>query len=350
MTRLIQLPRELLLQLPFHIRNIEDFNAAASSCRTLRYVFAETSPNAILRLAAASSPTFFSPHPEFLVMASARRVRDWAIGNPERVQKLEKSFQGGMEGLLDLCLDVGGLTMPEIRKLHLARFDIINPLADIIDKMAGVQWYETPNFWNGGVSEPYTISTNPDRATFQLIIYGELFGSTLMANIASLDPKGPTANTHQVTFSRSTRIEFIKYCVPDEVCQKGYTGFAPPLPVGPYDPKRTDDLLQDQVALRYILRCGRWQRLWEKVLDQIVPKFDEDWRQKLWWDSIQLTGLEALEVVTKWDREEGLPQSWVTRLSQLHDEVTAVPSEDAVSDAPNLRDELYYCCAGMWKS
>ena len=57
--------------------------------------------------------------------------------------------------------------------LHQARFSIINPLADKIDKMAGDQWYASPdNFWSGGVSEPETLYTESNIAAFQTIIYG----------------------------------------------------------------------------------------------------------------------------------------------------------------------------------
>ncbi|KAL0059045.1 hypothetical protein AAF712_014222 [Marasmius tenuissimus] len=228
--QIIDLPVELLSSLPLYIRNIEDFVEFSSTCRTIYNAFSLTHPNTILRLAAASAPTFFHPHPHFLIMATARQVSDWARGNPERTEQLQAAFRGGVDGLLELCLCVGGLTIADIGRLHQSRFSIINPLSDAIDKMAGNQWYSTPNFWDGGVSEPNTIYTDADRATFQIIIYGELFGSSMDAYLDG-EP--------EMVFDLQVRLDYIKYCIPDWICEGGYPGLEV-LAVGPYVPNRQE--------------------------------------------------------------------------------------------------------------
>ena len=104
--------------------------------------------------------------------------------------------------------------MEDIRRLHQARFSIINPLADQIDRMAGDQWYESVNedFWNGGVSEPATLETESALAAFQIIIYGELFASSMQAFLESEKKLLPS-------FDVETRLDYIKYCIPDRTCQ-----------------------------------------------------------------------------------------------------------------------------------
>lgn len=362
MVHLFDLPPELVCSLPRYIRNIEDFTNAASSCRALRAAFATTSPRCILHLAAASAPTFFSPHPWFLVVATARQVVHWAIGNEERTAVLVRAFQGGIYGLYDLCLRVAGLAMEDIRRLHQARFDIINPLSDKIDKMAGKQWYRTPGFWNGGVSEAATLYTDPGRAAFQIIIYGELFGSTMKSFLE------PAKNLPR--FDVWTRLEYIKYCVPDGSCDMGHPGIQV-LPVGPYAPEGERDargggigeIPGDQVSLRHVLKCNRWNRLWDHVRRLVAPDFEDDeWRQQLWRDAPQTIGLKGMELVTLVEKE-GLSETWRRQLLTLRAQIAALRPEQKpgshtlpnlqrwviqVPDAPDPAAEIYACVAGYW--
>ncbi|ESK94725.1 hypothetical protein Moror_14220 [Moniliophthora roreri MCA 2997] len=142
--QLLDLPFEVLCSLPLYIRNIEDFNEASSTCSILYRAFSTATPNTILRLAAASSPTFFTPH--LLIAATARQVSDWALQSSSNTEALREALQGGTDGLLNLCVEKAGLTLDDLRRLHLARFSLVNPSSDKIDKMAGDQWYQTPNF------------------------------------------------------------------------------------------------------------------------------------------------------------------------------------------------------------
>jgi hypothetical protein len=134
---LLDLPNELLLSLPEYMSNIEDFTNAASSCRTLRAAFAQTHPNRILRLAAASSLVFFRPDPWFLVAVTARQVSQWGLESSENTEVLRAAFRGGVLPLIELCISVAGITMADIRRMHACRFETINPVSDMIDRMAG---------------------------------------------------------------------------------------------------------------------------------------------------------------------------------------------------------------------
>ena len=113
---LLALPFELLAILPHHLANIEDFKELSSTCRRLRAACCSTSPNLILRLAAASSRVFFRPNPYFLVAATAKQVGRWALESERNTQRLQESLRGGIEELYDLCVDKAGLTMEDIRR------------------------------------------------------------------------------------------------------------------------------------------------------------------------------------------------------------------------------------------
>ncbi|KAI9926943.1 hypothetical protein ASPWEDRAFT_32903 [Aspergillus wentii DTO 134E9] len=349
---LYALPNEIISRLPLYIDNIETFTNAASSCRLLRDNFSKARPSTILRLADASAPTFFSPHPHFLVAATARQASDWALGNAERTALLMKSFTGGIDGLYQFCLDHAGLTMDDIRRLHLSRFDIINPLSDKIDKMAGEQWYANEDFWDGGVSEPNTLYTDANRATFQILIYGELFGRGVEA---ILSPQRGLP-----FFDIDTRIEYIKYCVPDWLCQKGYPGF-PVLQEGPYT---SDNSAADQHTLSHIFQCKRWRRMWAaafKMLsgneedERISESFwGEDWRVKVYRDALQCRGLEGMRLVTM--PEERIPKECLDEAQRIREQIAMLknPPESRivsvrkhmVSLAVDPGQEVYICQIG----
>ena len=241
---LTDLPFEILSLIPGYLRNIEEFKDASSSCRSLYLAFQTTSSNTILRLAAKSDRIFFQPCPHFLIAATIRQVSDWALRSESNTATLRSAFKDGVDGLFELCVKVAGITMDDIRRLYDSRFTTINPVIDMIDKCAGQQWYDTPNFWNGGVSDAFTVYSEPSRALFQIAIYGELFGTTMQARIES-----------RLGFDLETRLEFIKYCIPDEACWLGLVGLGLER-AGPYkdcvdrqDSTHTIDPHGDQVAL-----------------------------------------------------------------------------------------------------
>lgn len=385
--QLLDLPAEILTHIGGSLRNIEDFTSLASTCRTLHTILPETtSPNTILKLCDRSSPTFFSHH--FLIAATSRRLSQCVLGNPSLTEQLVKAFQSGVDGLYEFCLDHSGITLAEIRKWHLARFSIINPLSDIIDKMAGKQWYDTPNFWDGGVSEALTIHTEADRAALQIIIYGELFEGSFQP---FLEPDSGALPY----FGPNVRLEYVKYCIPDWVCAS-YPGFEV-LPTGPYaeKPDSQDDepSAADQSAMHHILFCGRWRRMWRAVLRQVGPDFwdeeaqeertkaEQGWigagdrqewkmetapqrRHLLWWNAaVQTGGLEGAEAVATLDAAGKLQPGPLERLTALRHKIEALSDEqvlgigsltvgvwtkDIVSEVPDLGHEVAVAMRRMW--
>jgi hypothetical protein len=349
MHSLITLPEELLVMLPNYMHNIEDYTNTSSCCRKLRAVFTDTSPSTILRLAAASSRIFFRPDPYFLVMATAKEIGRWGLKSPENTELLRAAMRRGIDGLHELCLAKCGLTMDRIRHLHLARFDLINPASDMIDKMAGKQWYQTPNFWNGGVSEPNTVQCDPERSLFQFVIYGELFGSTMDAHLQ------PELSLPR--YDLDTRLDYIRYCIPDQVCYHGTPGLPWPQRDGPY---ATQEFHGDGMALWHITRCGRWERAWEAVRKASVPElepFAQPWRQDLWNNAIQYQGLEGLKML----RPDG-PEQWKARIVEIYHQIERLKDSaylhprrfgdrgNVAFECPDLCKEMYLCIAYYWQS
>lgn len=284
-----------------------------------------------------------------------------------------------MDSLLELCISKASLTIEDIRRLHSCRFSIINPISDMIDRCAGKQWYDVPDFWNGGRSDAFTINVEPQRSLFQIIICGELFSSTMDAIVT---PGAPPSR-----FDLDMRLDFIKYCIPDYICWRGYDGgpennrALEVLPVGPYtpckridamtparidalsEPQRSDyatwhhakNLTDDQVGLNHILKCRTWREAWEDVRLRIGPDFDEEWRQKLWHAAVQKQGLDRLEML-----RPGGVEKWRERLQGIRDSIQAMPATSEpntyrygrkaceVSDTPCMVDEIYVCMVALW--
>lgn len=351
MMRIVHLPTELLLLLPQFLHNIEDYTNLSSTCRQFRSVCSRTSGRTILRLAAASSRTFFRPDPHFLIAATVRQVSDWALLDLHNRGTLRRALQEGVYSLLDLCIEKAELTMDDIRRLHASRFSLINPVSDMIDRCAGAQWYQNPEFWYGGVSNPATISIEPARSLFQFVIYGELFASSMRA---FLEPR-----SNLPWFDHDFRMDFIKYCIPDPMCQS-YEGMTV-LPIGAYGTQSEESELMperdcDQVGLDYLLQCRTWTEAWQRVRHAIGPDFKQEWRQQMWQSAVQTQGLEGLEMLRpggleKWRPRLKAMRSCIERLESAdkpNDIILSRHWEKAVSESPGMALEVAVTMLGLY--
>ncbi|OKL58429.1 hypothetical protein UA08_06166 [Talaromyces atroroseus] len=384
MRSLSTLPAELVLTIVSQLRNIEDFLALRSTCRFIYDVLSQTTtPRTILALLSASAPTFCSPHPHFLVAALARQVSAWTLAQPSaRIPLLRDSFRGGIDSLYEFCLDHAprGLSLDDIRRLHALRFSVINPLTDAIDRMAGPQWFEVDDFWDGGVSEPETLYTEPSRAVMQILVYGELFGSSFDYFLET------TGSSHEKeiippVFSIDDRLEFVKYCIPDWNCNSW--GSFQVDSVGPY--RGHEAKAADQAALRHILTCRRWRRMWRDGMAKVhaddfstttsssedaepaahhwVDYFSwvgdrpesnmqnlssENWRQKLYRDALVFQGLEGMQLVTQDQVSDRVLEKgrWIRqKIAEMRQPIEITTFGEArpmlVSSAPDLSQELW---------
>ncbi|KAL8834113.1 MAG: hypothetical protein Q9170_003916 [Blastenia crenularia] len=343
MSSLLRLPDEILVLLPPYLANIEDLKELSSTCRRLRAVCCSVSPKLVLKLAAASSRIFFRPDPYFLVAATAKQIGSWALLNENNADRLRDGLKDGIGGLFDLCVENVGLTMEDIRRLHISRFSTFNPVIDLIDRCAGKQWYSVDDFWYGGRSDAETIDCEPERALFEIAIYGSLFHATLEANLEGR--KG---------LDLATRLDFIKYCIPDWYCSD-HRGFHVE-ETGPYLNGRSNvEPRMDQYSIRHILKSSRWNGPWDEARRACGADFDDDRRQKIWVGAVQMQGLEGFEML----RPDGA-NKWRERMLNLRKKIENVDVERIQSEekdvhgeinwleCPILEDEIYCCVRGMW--
>lgn len=277
---------------------------------------------------------------------------------------LQQSLKGGVETLLELCLEKAGLTLQEIRRLHALRFSTLNPVADLIDRAAGLQWNSTPDFWDGGVSDAVTIDCEPTRAMYQIIIYGELFASTIDANLQ------PQRNLPK--FDVHVRLDYIRYCIPDCICARGSSGFPPPDLTGPYHPDLLHELPVDQVAMQFLLTTRKWMGAFRAARSEVVEDFGmnewwertserdlnatggENWKQRLWGSVIQSQGFLSMEMMQPGGAEKSRSRlvelrGWIEALEEMPKVHTFGRCQNPASECPDLYQEVFVCMACYWQ-
>ncbi|KAH7006765.1 hypothetical protein EDB80DRAFT_717809 [Ilyonectria destructans] len=374
MALLTSLPPEILISVPEYLHNIEDYTSLSSTCRTLNSALISASPNIILRLAAAQSRVFFGPSPYFLVAATARQLGDWARLSSSNETALVTAFRSGVDGMLALALEHCGLTLPRIRELYEMRFSVLNPVIDIIDQCVGEQWYKTPNFWDGGVDDAYTVDADPPSTLFHLAIYGELFGPDLTTYLDKSNTPSP-----QRSLTVDTRLEFVKYCIPDFACERrGQMSSSGSQGAG-VDPRRHVESVgpyarssggnyqtppkDNNVALVWVLRSTRWKPHWKRLRERAGDDFQNNyeeswwyqvgdegnWRQRLWENTMVCQGLDGLGMIRPKLQEAWLDKvrGWRAKIAALEDKPTTIMvGRQGTYDYPFLMGDLRVCASG----
>ncbi|KAI2472219.1 hypothetical protein F4781DRAFT_383820 [Annulohypoxylon bovei var. microspora] len=372
---LLALPRDILVMLPEYLHNIEDYMNVASTSRLLRSCMEAARPHTILCLSWASTRTFFRPSPYFLFSATAAQVGAWARESDANEAELAAGMPIGVGHVMDLALRLGqiGLTMERIRELHEMRFSVMNPISDLMDKCVGKQWYSTPDFWNGGVDDAYTIHADANELLFRLAAYGEMFGPDFEP---FLDPDLSSGRKLKV----ETRLEFVKYCIPDFAteCFDNATDIL--LPDGSYDPRRAIVILKDgpygtdeqgrkanrynnNLALYWVVKSTRWRPHWIKARQDAgaSPDFATElessdgqatsWKQNMLETVMQCQGMEALGMIRTGteiaERYKPKIKEWREEIERLEVE----PQKIVVGicethEYPDLWGDLRICASG----
>ncbi|KAJ7505546.1 hypothetical protein B0H11DRAFT_1979241 [Mycena galericulata] len=293
-----KLPPELLLNLPHYLHTIEDLYSLASTSRTLYRTCANPNPKIVLRLAANSGRVFFRPHPHFLIAATARQVADWAVEHDDHRYRLELAIQGGVEKLLDLAIDVAGLTMDDIRKLYTFKCDVLNPLNQRLDLSAG-----------HGSGSPGTVCEDTESTLLSWVIYGELFHHSLELAYLPIPNHKPLSSV--------TRYKWFVYCMPD-VNSFEYLEFdgQPAFFKEFQDDKDRFQQLSMQVAMRQMLGPSSWE-----VKLQSTPAYKEIRKLGLhdaFISSAMHMGLKSLELLVP-----GGPERLQEDLNQIANGISA---------------------------
>ncbi|KAF7296469.1 hypothetical protein HMN09_01053400 [Mycena chlorophos] len=312
------LPPELLLKLPHFLYSMEELLALSSLSRALYRTCANPPPKVISRLAANSGRVFFRPHPHLLIAATARELADWAVQANERRFELEEALRGGVDKLLELAIDVVGLTMADIRRLWRFKFDVLNPLDRKLDVEAGP-----------ATGQPWTVCNDPETTLVSWVIYGELFHHSLELGYLPVDATRP----HPL--SSVTRYKWLTYCVPDVNCFD-YLGFSEkPQFFLEYKQEDTDKF--QQLSMQTAIREGFLNGAgWENALASTVAfqALDQDLRPVLTRCAMHL-GFRSLELLVSGGPDK-LAEDLRALAAQLVDALPAPQSSNDFASNPSL--------------
>lgn len=367
MPQILDLPSELLFQIPQHLPGVEDHLKLSSTCRAFYQICQLTPPNTILRLCAAQSSKFFRPDPHFLVLACSRELSAWALRHEVHKSELREAFRSGVEGLLDLCVQKCGLRMQDVRKMYEVRSNIVNPISEAMKELEISYWTTGTGDSDHSIESVLeTLQTERNRSVLQILIYSKLFGCDMNALLCPEE--------HRPILGHELRLDFLKYCIPER-------GFK--------DSRRLEILgdrtifmgnwLADKRTLVHVLQCRRWTYRLDALGRETGPPFPREvlkgekhpdfthpylcgglWRQRLWASVLMMQGIEGFEVMWGGKGIETMGDGkWRERLKELRSRVEALQNVprmytygpgryDVTSDAPNMLAELYTATFSRW--
>lgn len=140
----------------------------------------------------------------------AKSLADWAVINTENQTELHEAIKRGYHVLFDLARNVSPLTVPDLRRLHHARYNVLLPLSEEMEPDYGPSSCDIKEL---------TICNNIILALTNFWIYCELFHHTIHPRYWRL-PNEPQPPALPATF----RADWLRYCVPDVNCNADMKG------------------------------------------------------------------------------------------------------------------------------
>ena len=197
--QLTNLPAELIANLPTYLHSLDDLYSLISTSRIFYHTCANTVATFPPTFAKKYGQNLLPPHPHLLLAGTARQIADWAVQNERNRQKLYNAITRRNEGLQDLAVQIARLSLNDVRTLHQAKIDIVNPLSRVLDLECGRQRYRD--------DEASSFCDEVDQALYNYLIYCELFHHSVDA---ALDP-----SLNIVPLSTELRLHWIEQCMPD---------------------------------------------------------------------------------------------------------------------------------------
>lgn len=221
-TDLLSLPNELLFLVADKLDNIQDFVHLSSTCKSIQACLSSTQPRTILRLAAMRNSRTVIP-PSLLIVGIAGMLQQWTCLSKKNEVDLRLNLQDGVTGILNLAQKHCGITLDRLCELRTLQKSHIAPaVAFIVHAGGSTQLAQAYN---------HCSVLDATNAVYELALYGELFGQDLDIFLSRSKPSSTKP------LDSITRIEFIKYCIPDTTFLGAFQDYSRSESM-PYDPLR----------------------------------------------------------------------------------------------------------------
>jgi len=212
--QLTDLPAELIASLPNYLHSLDDLYSLTSTSRIFYNTCANTSATFPPTFAKKYGQNLLPPHPHLLLAGTARQIADWAVQSERNRQELYDAITRGNEGLQDHAVQLARLSLNDVRALHQAKIDVVNPLSRVLDLECGQG--ERRRYRDDEDSSVLTVCEDVDQALYNYLIYCELFHHSVDA---ALDP-----SLDIVPLSTELRMHWIAQCMPDNNCKASPAG------------------------------------------------------------------------------------------------------------------------------
>lgn len=176
--RLIDLPPEILIHLPDYLDSLSDLYSLIQTSRALYITCAGSNAKLRPKFAKKYGQNLFPPHPHCLLVGVARQIADWAVQNTENRCLLTRAITEGLEDqerLLELGVQIARLSLNDVRAIHKAKVDVIDPLTNILDLECGQGKYDRRKDKDEGDSIDWSVCEDVNEALYNYLIYCELF-------------------------------------------------------------------------------------------------------------------------------------------------------------------------------
>lgn len=208
----IKLSTVLSLSLP-RIPNIQTLNSLLLTSHQIRSTILDNlTPHALFMITRRSRVYSDDKASEswYLLSLIAGAYAPWLALSSINRRAFKDACPALPDSLLDIAADHPVLVNRssfslEVLQKTVSRKEIVVGLSDLVDRCVGAQWHAIPDFWDGGAEDAATLEAEVDGAIWQMLVYGELFGSGLGGWLDSL--LGPLGDGNSgLTSSASDRL------------------------------------------------------------------------------------------------------------------------------------------------
>lgn len=154
MMKVIDLPTELLADIPNHLDSFNDWYSLIRTCGHFYNACTNTKATFAPSQITIEEASHWSPPRSMFLIGSARKVADWAIENTANRRRLHEAISRGLDGrfdlygrqeeeIFDLCVDVIRMGFAELRAIYHARREVVDPISRMIDQSNLGDWHGT---------------------------------------------------------------------------------------------------------------------------------------------------------------------------------------------------------------
>ena len=143
---LLDLPSEILAEIPHHLSTLWDHYSLLRTCRLFHQISQTNAGDPSLPLSSSSteidaspqSVPKLSPYPHHLLAGMARHIADWGVESCSNRKKLRRLIGGGRIRLLQFGCGAIRLRLSSLHALQAQKAELLDPLSSLLENTCGI--------------------------------------------------------------------------------------------------------------------------------------------------------------------------------------------------------------------